>query len=447
VEKHNIPEDKCLYMKNDKIYTKKYCPADLFIDEQYANANILNKDVFLKKKENEQIEKNNEKVDEVKSNEEHTLEKRMKRKQYDENNITDAPPIVFLEENEMFKNEHGEPMDIEVRGEKTQHGAFFNAYDLGKAFNYSKLKDVVVDPRSFHVYGKDYIYFTGNSDGKVKVKVEGKKKVLHLTYMGVLKVLFSARGNKAERFQEWATRILFTMQMGKQDDKDMVASEALNVDVSTITQLFRKSSRAIPCVYLFEVGTVGHMRQHFNMGDYKNDDDKVYKYGMTCDMARRANEHVKTYGKLKDNSFGLTVFSYIDVAFMSKAENNLKHSFENMNVRIEDTKHNELVVIKKDRLPYIKSLFNDMYTCYSGNNRDLIQQIQEMQINHQRIMEKNEYERCIDKSDCERLVEKKDHTIVVLKMDNEYLQLKHKSELQEVELMYFRKTCKTEHSY
>ena len=78
-----------------------------------------------------------------------------------------------------------------------------------------------------------------------------------------------------------------------------MAADALNVDVSTVTQLFRKSCRAIPCVYLFEVGRVGEMRTHFNLDDFKNDNEKVYKYGRTEDMARRAGEHQKTYGKLK----------------------------------------------------------------------------------------------------------------------------------------------------
>jgi prophage antirepressor-like protein len=213
-----------------------------------------------------------------------------------------------LEDNEMFLNENGDPMDIEVRGEKTMKGAYFKAYDLGKAFDYSKLTHVVVDPRSKYVYGKHFVYVRKTiriSDSRSNQVDEqnNDKNVLYLTYMGVLKVLFCARGNKAERFQEWATRILFTMQMGGQDDKDALAAEALNVDQSTITQIFRKSARAIPCVYLFEVGTVGNMRQHFNLDENKNDEDKVYKYGMSSDMARRASEHSKTYGKLKDNSF------------------------------------------------------------------------------------------------------------------------------------------------
>jgi hypothetical protein len=423
VERHSIPEDKCLYMNNNKVYTKSYKTAEVFIETDYANDNIMDKRVYQekkktvsdnKKKENKQKKEKKENNANIEINETRTERK----------DIIEEPELVHLEDNEMFLNENGEPMDIEVRGEKTLKGVYFKAYDLGKAFDYSRINDMILHHASGHVYGEHYIYFYSRTSPVNNVGRSNQSgvqnndnKVLYLTYMGVLKVLFSARGNKAERFQEWVTSILFTMQMGVQDDKDALAAEALNVDQATITQIFRKSARAIPCVYLFEVGTVGNMRQHFQLDEYKNDEDKVYKYGMSSNMARRANEHSKTYGKLKDNSFGLNVFSYIDVLLMSNVETKLKHSFENMCIRVNDPKDVELVVIKKEKLPFIKELFNDIYICCSGNNTDLIRQMQEMQHNHQ--------------------MEKKDHetAMCLLKSD-------HKFELQEIELIYLRKMVK-----
>jgi prophage antirepressor-like protein len=412
VEKHDIPDEKCLYMKNGKVYTKNYKSADLFIEEQYAKINIMNKEIFKKKKEVENKNKKNDKSKQQEKNKEQLNEKRAERKDYDEDDITEIPELVLLEDNEMFQDSNGEPMDIDVRGEKTQEGIYFNAYDIGKAFDYTSIYDVVVDKRSDHKYDRDFKYFhsdTGNSS----IRMEIKKKVLYLTYMGVLKVLFSARGNKAERFQKWATKILFTMQMGAQDDKDKLAAKALNVDVSTVTQLFRKSVRAIPCVYLFEVGTVGNMRQHFNLENFPDDNDKVYKYGRTEDIGRRNNEHCKTYGKLKGNTFGLTLFSYLDEKFVSKAETKLKHYFNNTNTHIDDDKQNELVVIKKDKFSYIKELYNEIYMVCSGNNQELIQQIQKMESDHQ-----NE-------------LLKKDHHIEVMK-------LQYSNDLKDAELKYMQ---------
>lgn len=416
VDKHQIPDEKCLYMKNNKVYAKSYCKADLFIEEQYAKTNIMNKETFEKQKSKFDESKKHDKEKQKEGKKEQLKEKRVERKNYDESDITEIPEMVYLEDHEMFHNDNGDTMDIEVRGEKTQDGIFFNAYDVGKAFDYPRINVVVTDERSDHVYEKDYKYFylnIRNSDGQAEEGGQVKKKVLYLTYMGVLKVLFSARGNKAERFQKWASKILFTMHLGSQDDKDKLAAKALNVDVSTVTQLFRKSVRAIPCVYLFEVGTVGNMRQHFNLNNFPDDNDKVYKYGRTEDIGRRNNEHNKTYGKLNGNTLGLTMFSYIDEKFVSKAETKLKHYFNNTNTHVEDDKHNELVVIAKDKFSYIKELYNEIYMVCSGNNQELIQQIQKMESDHQ-----NE-------------IMKKDHHIEVMK-------LQYSNDLKDAELKYMQ---------
>ena len=127
---------------------------------------------------------------------------------------------------------------------------------------------------------------------------------------------------------------------------------------------------------------------------------------------------------------------------MSNAETQLKHSFDNMSIRLEDPKHNELVVIKKEQLPFIKELFTTMHICYSGNNTDLIRQMQEMQLNHQMKIREFETARLMDKKDHEHEMEKKNGEICLIKKDMEYNIMKHKNELQEVELNYLRKMVK-----
>ena len=135
---------------------------------------------------------------------------------------------------------------------------------------------------------------------------------------------------------------------------------------------------------------------------------------MTSDIARRSSEHSKTYGKLNNNSFKIALFSYIDVSFMSKAENKLKHHFDRMGINVKQTTDKELIVVDKDNMAFIKEMYNDIYLCHSGNNRELISQIQEMQLNHTHTIE----------------ILKKQHTI-----DLQQMELK----LQEVELKYLRK--------
>nr|QOI90538.1 hypothetical protein HWQ62_00407 [Pyramimonas orientalis virus] len=446
IQRQKIPDDKIVYMKNNKEYDAGYKLAFVYIEEDYVKNHILNKEEQTKKKE-----------EEMKQRKEKRIEENKKRKEFNENEIEDAPDVLHLEDEEMFKDEEGVVMDIETRGEKTQDGIFFKASDIGKAFDYENVCSTVIDVRCKYQHGTDYKYFKIFKKQGVSLLF---KTVLFLTYDGVLKVLFCSQGDRGVRFRKWASRILFTMQMGSQEDKDKLAAEALNVDVSTVKQLFRKSCRAIPCVYLFEVGTVGNMRQHFNLKNFNDDNDKVYKFGRTEDMARRAGEHQKTYGTLKDNSFSLAVFSYIDLTFVSKAETKLKNHFNNMNVFVEDDNHNELVVMNKSKLQTMKELYNNIYTQCSGNNKDLINQIQEMQLNHQNELLMNEHENELQRSKYEQTLKDKehenelqrskyeqslkdkDHEQSLKDKDHEHnvkmMTMKHKNELQEVELQYMR---------
>jgi prophage antirepressor-like protein len=437
--KQKIPSDKIVYVKHNKEYKAGYKQADVYVEKEYVHEHVLNVEERQKGKEENLVKTKEKRVEENKQ-----------RKEFEESEIEELPELLHLDDDEhMFKNEDGVPINIETRGVKTQDGIFFKASDIGKAFDYDNVSTTVLNAGSDYLYGINFKYFKNPNDltnpiDPINTTVV-RKKELYLTYEGVLKLLFCARGNKATRFRKWASTVLFTLQLGTQEDKDVLAAEALNVDVSTVTQLFRKSCRAIPCVYLFEVGTVGEMRPHFNLDDFTNDNEKVYKYGRTEDMARRAGEHQKTYGRLKGNTFGLSVFSYIDEKHASKAETKLKHYFDNINAIVMDQKYNELVVMDKKKLLTMKELYNDIYIHFSGNNKDLVQQMQEMQLNHQ--IEKQEYENKLlvkehestltrkefdlERKEFERQLERKDHT-------NEILTMKSKVDLQESELKYMR---------
>jgi len=418
-------------MKNNKEYNSGYKLADVYIEEEYVKNHVLNIEEQQKKKK-----------DKLNKTKEKRVEENKHRKEFEENEIEDLPELLHLDDEHRFKNEDGVPMDIETRGIKTQEGIFFKASDIGKAFDYDSVSKTILNVGSDYVYEINFKYFKNPNDS---IKNTVVQKELYLTYSGVMKLLFCARGDKAIRFRKWASKVLYTLHLGSQEEKDVLVAEALNVDVLTVTQLFRKSCRAIPCVYLFEVGTVGEMRSHFNLEYFKNDNEKVYKYGRTEDMARRAGEHQKTYGKLKGNTFGLSVFSYIDEKNASKAETKLKHYFDNMNVNVMDNKYNELVVMDNKKLIAMKELYNDIYIHFSGNNKDLVQQMQEMQLNHQiKIQEyenkllmkehettltRKEFE--IERKEFERQLQQKEHT-------NEILKMKSRVDLQEAELNYLR---------
>jgi len=61
-----------------------------------------------------------------------------------------------------------------------------------------------------------YFYFLKNPDNGGKNKKTKNKCVrqLFLTYIGLLKVLFSSRNETVNKFVAWATKTLFTAHLG-----------------------------------------------------------------------------------------------------------------------------------------------------------------------------------------------------------------------------------------
>jgi hypothetical protein len=194
---------------------KDYKSADLYIEHNYVKTNILDIESFKNKKTNDKKEQKENKEEQKKV-------ERGERNEYKtkDDAIEEAPQLVYLEDTEMFQDENGDPMEIEMRGEKTMKGAYFKAHDVGKAFGNVKMPTTIESINSGYIYNVHFKRFS--KDGK-NYATEQNEKVLYLTYNGVLKFLFCSRGGKAEKFQEWASNILFSMQMGSQDDKPSIS--------------------------------------------------------------------------------------------------------------------------------------------------------------------------------------------------------------------------------
>jgi hypothetical protein len=84
-----------------------------------------------------------------------------------------------LDDEHIFKNEDGVPMDIETRGIKTQEGIFFKASDIGKAFDYDSVSKTILNVGSDYVYEINFKYFKNPNDS---IKNTVVQKELYLTY-------------------------------------------------------------------------------------------------------------------------------------------------------------------------------------------------------------------------------------------------------------------------
>jgi hypothetical protein len=159
VENKKLQENDYIYAYiKDAVYiksNKNYAKAKLFLTQKWVENNIP-----------EMNQKNEEKIE---------------RFTYPE-----APEILELDDNEKFKDEQGNVIEIEVRGERNQKNCYFKVTDISIAFNMPNILHTLIDKNTNYLENIHYKCFT---------VVKLKKNVLYLTYSGFRKVINISQKN------------------------------------------------------------------------------------------------------------------------------------------------------------------------------------------------------------------------------------------------------------
>lgn len=332
----------------------------------------------------------------------------------DDNGVEAAPKRIELKDNEKFKDADGKAIEIETRGVRTVDGIYFLVKDVSAGFNMPKLQDIILDQRCHgFVAGEHYKYFICKKNGNPGKKTIAKKE-LFLTYEGMLRVLFASHSPNVKPFIKWATETIFAMHMGTTEQKHKTIATALGVNADTIKEVFDTSKTTLPCVYLFTLGQVKDLRSSMKIDSKHKDDDIVAKYGYTKDLARRASEHIATYGKIKGVDLKLKYHAYMDPQYMSQGENDIRMFMDALKINLEYEKHSELVVIPKDMMKLVDKQYQQIGSNYMGHISELITKIKELE----NKLEKQSltYELGLEKVKHENEILKKDTEIIKLKL-------------------------------
>lgn len=405
VAKRKIPKDAHLFYNTTKkvICDEKYNRAKLLISKQWLIDNVLS---FRKLFENKKAKKEDEDAEGNETDEDE--EEQNDEDESDDTKPEKLPELLELGEEEMFHDADGNVIEIEVRGERDPKKCFFSVDDIAKGFNLPNLTRVLIKPDSGYVieqHYKIYLIFVTNSN---KVKIEKRK--YYLTYKGLIRMLYVSRSKNADAFQEWATEILFTHQMGEKEQKIVLASKLLGAPVESVKCVFKANVTSTPCIYLFRIGTVKQLRKKLHISNDFDDDMIVCKYGFTDDLERRTSEHAKNFGKLTGHSIELVMYAHIDPKFLSQAETHIKKLVGYTKCEIEFDKFKELICISNKQL---KKDFAEEYSnirqLFGGCVTELVNQIESL------------------KKDIE--ITQLKHENVLLKKENEINQLKHENAL------------------
>jgi hypothetical protein len=250
----------------------------VFISKKWVDENIINDDNDVDDDNNDADDDNNdnESVDE----------------------ITMAPGIIELKKSEKIKDNRGNILEIEIRGTREHDNCFFKVIDVAEGFKMKKLHDTLTK-KNVNSYQNNvhyrFFYFSKNTTTSGKTK---KVKKLYLTYIGLLKVLFSSRNKTVNNFVGWATETLFTAHLGTKEQKDKLSSKLMGISADIVKEVFNKTSSTLPVLYLLSIGKVKDLRVTLNISDEYDDEDIINKGGETIDLTRRIDEHNATYGKM-----------------------------------------------------------------------------------------------------------------------------------------------------
>jgi len=320
-----------------------------------------------------------------------------------ESNIDIAPEIIYLNDEEKFKDDQNNIVEIETRGIREHDKIYFKVNDVSIGFDMARLYDVINDDRNSYNINIDYKYFmckyTVNNGKNTGRKVIASKE-LFLTYEGMLRVLFVSRNNKTTKFISWATKILFAAQLGSVEQKNELVSNIKGVSYETIQELFSINARSLPCVYLTAFNNVGILRDKLNIDQSIPDDSIVYKFGLTKSFADRKNGHKKEYKSIADLiDMKLIYYTYIDPLYLADAEKEIKTLLEDYKIKYEN--HDEIVIIPNNMLKFIKKIYENIGMKYSGHTEEFNRQIMELnkvietikiQMENQKIIHEKELE-------------------------------------------------------
>lgn len=301
------------------------------------------------------------------------------------------PPLIELEDYPFDFN-------IRIRG-YDENDIYFSMKDLSKHLDVDIYQEMIIDNEML-IEDVDYKIF--------------RKQVFYLTYLGILKVIFSTRKPLAESFARWAAKTLFTVQMGTRKAKQELAATIIGSTVKEVKAILSKQGFPVSCVYLILIGTVKDLRTVMKIPSDYSDDAMVFKYGMTDDLLRRLTEHERMYGKIKNASIELCYYGIVDVQYIKQAENMLSNGFDLIKTKIDYDGHKELIVLKKAELKNIKKTFDDISNCYCDKMANINALIKEER--HRSDM----LQMALDHEKEKALMEKE-----LLKKDNEILEMKY----------------------
>ena len=338
-----------------------------------------------------------------------------------------TPPLLLLEDHMKFRDENGNIIEIETRGERTMDGIYFYGKDVEKMLQLERLSNHLVNETSSFKENKHYKNFIRkeHTNNVINTDKSFNQVNCYLTYFGLVKLMLSRQHPIAEHFQKWALQILFTSQLGTNEEKQELCSKMLGCDINSVRSFLNTSVQEYSELYLICIGQVKNISEQIPEVSNKNPEEYLFKYGYTSNLSSRLQAHKQTFNKVKGVNISLVLHCPIDEKFLSQAEVELKQSFQIFDCVLEHPLYKELVIFNENKLTQFKTIFKNICCKYAGNCKSLQEQNEKQQLLH-------EYEIKELKSQMKEL--NSQNEIREMKLQQELIELKLQQEIRELKL-------------
>lgn len=288
-------------------------------------------------------------------------------------NNNNLPNKIILNKNEKFKDNDGNVLDIEVVGEREHNKCYFKVKDIMKGFGMKSLEKNIIDENTKYELNIDYIYFNCSINQSFEKNTNKKKilnkKIMYLTYTGILRVLFGSYNKNVYKFITWAAKSLFIMQMGTLEQKQILTNKIMGINYDEAKKYINLHINDISCIYLIILGQVKHLRNSMNIDNNINDEKYICKYGFSKNLGERMNGHKQEFQKIKGVNLSLKNISLIDPLYISEAEIDIKQYVKSFIFKYENFK--ELLILSEKDFTDLEKHYNNLFFKYIGYNGNL----------------------------------------------------------------------------
>lgn len=151
-----------------------------------------------------------------------------------------------------------------------------------------------------------------------------------------------------------------------------IQREILGYDACDMLPRLETCVNEISCIYLFVIGNVGKLRDSMKINDEIDGSRFVIKYGLTNNLVRRMDEHMRTFNNVDGCELKLKYYVEMNEEYLPEAEKEIENYLDTLNVRIKWNDMVELATLTVPEFDALRQQYSNIGKIRNGALNDII---------------------------------------------------------------------------